>query len=169
MIPRYHILRERIAVELADVRRAADKAIAAYHQAERDSRHTTFFLDSVAINLHTFYSGVERIFEGIARELDGGLPAGPTRHRELLTQMILDVPGLRPAVVRRETAQALAEYMRFRHLVRNLYTWNFETQKLADLVAGLPQVLADLQTDLTAFGRFLLAAGAADELEGGAG
>lgn len=165
MIPRYRIFRERIEAELGDVRRAAEKAARAYDLSQHTGPQATFYLDSVALNLHGFYNGVERIFEWIARELDGGRPAGPTWHRDLLTQMTLEVEGLRPAAIRPHTAQSLAEYLRFRHLVRNLYTWSYEAEKLAELIAGLPQTLGDLQTDLTAFGRFLEAASLADEFE----
>jgi len=59
------------------------------------------------------------------------------------------------------TAQ-LDEYLRFRHLVRNLYTWNFEADKLGNLVTGLPSILAALEGDLAAFGEFLEAASHAD-------
>jgi hypothetical protein len=163
MIPRYLVLRERIEAELADIERAARKAVQAYEEARRSDRQRTFFLDSVAINLHSFYNGVERIFELLARELDGGLPTGTAWHRDLLAQMSLEVEGVRPAVIRAETAASLDEYLRFRHLVRNLYTWNFEEAKLAQLIAGLDRVLTDLKTDLSTFGRYLQAASRADE------
>jgi len=164
MIPRYRVLRERIEAELADVRGAVGKARDAYDAAQCDSHHATFFLDSAAMNLHSFYSGIERIFEWIARELDGGLPTGSAWHRDLLTQMTLEVESVRPAVIRSGTAHSLGAYLRFRHLVRNLYTWDFEAAKLADLVAGMADTLADLQTDLSKFGRFLEAASFADEI-----
>jgi hypothetical protein len=35
------------------------------------------YWDGVALNLHGFYGGVERIFEDIARTVDGNLPSGP--------------------------------------------------------------------------------------------
>jgi hypothetical protein len=162
MIPRYFVLRRRIESELEDVRRAAAKAGRAFERARRMNQDADYYLDSTAINLHGFYNGVERIFEGIAREIDGGLPEGPNWHRELLAQMALDVTALRPAVLRAHTANRLDEYLRFRHLVRNLYTWNFDADKLDALVAGLPGVLADLEADLTLFGGFLEAAGHAD-------
>jgi len=163
MISRYHILAERIEAELADVRRGAEKAAQAHQMAQRDAHHQTFYLDSVAINLHGVYNGIERIFEWIAREVDGGVPAGPYWHRDLLMQMTLEVKSLRPAVIRSQTAHDLEEYLRFRHLVRNLYTWNFEAGKLAALVVGLPRTLTELETDLERFGRFLKAASVADE------
>lgn len=162
MIPRYLVLRERIEAELTDIGHASDKAMQAYEEARSNSPLADFFLDSVAINLHSLYNGVERIFEWIAGELDGGLPTGPTWHRDLLTQMTLEVEGVRPAVIRPATAQSLGAYLRFRHLVRNLYTWSFEADKLSDLVAGLPQMLADLEEDLGVFGGFLAAASTAD-------
>jgi hypothetical protein len=163
MIPRYLVLRERIDAELADIDRAAKKAARAYEAARQSAAHQDFFLDSVAINLHGFYNAVERILELLARELDGGLPAGPAWHRDLLTQMALEVKGVRPAVLRDETATSLGEYLRFRHLVRNLYTWSFEEDKLAGLVTRLDGVLSDLKADLTGFGRYLEAASRADE------
>lgn len=163
MIPRYLVLRERIDAELVDIDRAAEKAERAYEAARRSGPDQAFFLDSVAINLHSFYNAVERILELLARELDGGLPAGPAWHRDLLTQMALEVKGVRPAVIREETAASLGDYLRFRHLVRNLYTWNFQEDKLAELVASLNGVLSDLKADLAGFGRYLAAASRADE------
>jgi hypothetical protein len=164
MIPRYRVLGERIEAELVEVRRAAGKARQAYDAAEADSQQATFFLDSAAMNLHSFYSGIERIFEWIARELDGGLPTGSTWHRDLLTQMSLEVGDVRPAVIRSETARRLDAYLRFRHLVRNLYTWDFEAAKLAELVGGTADAVLGLEEDLAEFARFLEAASFADEI-----
>ncbi|NOX63219.1 MAG: antitoxin [Chloroflexi bacterium] len=166
MIPRHRILQERIKAELADARRAANKAQDAYREALRDARHESFYLDSVALNLHGFYNGIERIFEDVARELDGGLPSGPAWHRDLLKQMTLTVPGVRPAVIRLQTAKNLDEYLRFRHLVRNLYTWNFEGMKLAALIDSLPETIQSLEKDLDQFGHFLESASRADEIDG---
>ena len=42
--------------------------------------------------VHDFYTGIERIFEKIAPELNGGVPAGSAWHRELLESMALDIP-----------------------------------------------------------------------------
>jgi hypothetical protein len=54
--------------------------------------------------VHDFYTGIERIFEKIAPELNGGVPAGTAWHRELLENMTLDLPGVRPPVITRKTA-----------------------------------------------------------------
>lgn len=53
--------------------------------------------------VHDFYTGAEHIFEKVATEVDGGVPAGAAWHRELLESMALDLPGLRPPVVSVDT------------------------------------------------------------------
>lgn len=47
---------------------------------------------AIALNLHSFYTGVERIFEAIARRIDYWKPIGEQWHRQLLNQMSLDIP-----------------------------------------------------------------------------
>lgn len=55
-------------------------------------------LRGIGAIVHDFYTGIEHLFERIAPELNGGLPAGPSWHRELLDDMTLDLPGVRPPV-----------------------------------------------------------------------
>ena len=40
----------------------------------------------MALNLHSFYSALERIFELIAQELDGGVLGGDAWHTEMLRE-----------------------------------------------------------------------------------
>lgn len=164
MIARYQFYSQRIATEFGDIQRAADKAGQASQNARQGGPGETFYLDSVALNLHGFYSGVERLFEWLARELDGTHPSGSAWHRELLGQMAIEVPGVRHAVIRPSTRAALDEYLRFRHLVRNLYTWDFAQTKIADLIDQLPTTLQALAADLIRFRQFLDSASHADEL-----
>jgi hypothetical protein len=74
---------ERIRGEVPELGRVVDRALGAWVQAQQTpSEHA--YLDSVALNLHGFYSGVERLFELIARHVDRVLPSGDTWHRDLL-------------------------------------------------------------------------------------
>jgi hypothetical protein len=108
--------------------------------------------------VHDFYTGAERVFETIAPELNGGIPAGPAWHRELLESMTLDLPSIRPPVITRATAGKLAEFLRFRHLFRNLYGFELEWPRLQALVARLPDAWRALDADLRRFLGFLDAA-----------
>jgi hypothetical protein len=47
------------------------------------------YWDGVALNLYNFYSVVERIFEDIARTVDGSVPDGPGWHANFCLTMYL--------------------------------------------------------------------------------
>ncbi|RPJ64365.1 MAG: hypothetical protein EHM23_00610 [Acidobacteria bacterium] len=107
--------------------------------------------------LHDFYTGVEKIFQRIAIELDGGLPAGPDWHSDLLLRMTIEIDERRPAVISEELAKKLAEYLRFRHVFRNLYGFELRWDLCRELLANLPPLLNDLRKQLKAFRDFLSA------------
>jgi hypothetical protein len=50
----------------------------------------------VAVNLHGWYTAAETAYERVARLLDQVVPEGPGWHADLLAQMRIEVPGLRP-------------------------------------------------------------------------
>jgi hypothetical protein len=147
-------LSERIRGEVPELGRAVDRALRAWVHAQQMPGEYAY-LDSVALNLHGFYSGVERLFELIARHVDRSLPGGDTWHRDLLYQMAGDLPEARPAIVSQETVQALDEFRRFRHVVRRVYTINLAPEKMASLLSALPTVWATLQAELIAFADYL--------------
>jgi hypothetical protein len=81
-------------------------------------------MDGVALNLHSFYTAIESVFDDIARTVNVALPEGANWHQELQVQMAADLAGSRPPVIRRTTRDCLDEYRAFRHhLVRNVYTF----------------------------------------------
>jgi len=150
----YRELAERIRGEVADLERIVRRALAAWSQAGRVPDEAAY-LDSVALNLHGFYSGLERLFELIARHVDGALPTGDTWHRDLLLQMAQDIAEVRPAVISRDRAVALDEFRRFRHLVRSVYTMSLVPGKMAGLISALPDLWATVGAELLAFAEFL--------------
>jgi hypothetical protein len=113
------------------------------------------YWDGVALNLHNFYSGTERIFEDIARTIDGNIPSGSDWHIGLLVQMAAESADRRPPVISSEVRYALDEYRGFRHVVRNVYAFNFRPSRLKELVDGLPVCFYSLRQELLAFTQFL--------------
>lgn len=113
------------------------------------------YLGTVALNLHSFYTGVERIFREIARTIDGSMPEGADWHRRLLRQMSAEIPNLRPPVITLETRNALDEYCAFRHVVRNIYTFNLRLDRIQNLATALPECYQLLYRDIEAFCKFL--------------
>ena len=107
------------------------------------------------MNLHGFYSGLERIFDKIAASVDGSVPEGANWHRELLNQMSMEITGIRPAVISLDLKEKLEEYRGFRHVVRNVYTYHLSPQKIKPLVDKVQEVFNKSEKELSAFANFL--------------
>ena len=101
--------------------------------------------------LHDFYTGIEKIFENIAKEIDQRLPMGEEWHSELLHQMTLDIRGLRPPVISLDTEKRLREYLGFRHLFRKRYGFELDWEKMRRLLLKIPHVLSHLEKELETF------------------
>jgi hypothetical protein len=151
----YQELADRIRGEVTDLGRIVQRSSKAWLHAQKTPNEQDFYLDSAALNLHGFYSGLERLFELIARHVDRELPTGETWHRDLLQQIARDAKDIRPAVISQESAMVLDEYRRFRHLVRSVYTLNLEPGKMENLISSLPGLWSQVQAELLAFADFL--------------
>ena len=95
MKTRYHLLAQRIRDEVAEIGRTLDAVSRHWQRFQKARVDQDAYLNSVALNLHGFYSGVERVLELIALELDSGTLGGEAWHAELLQQMMLAVPKVR--------------------------------------------------------------------------
>ncbi|MCG7853554.1 MAG: hypothetical protein MIO92_13625 [Methanosarcinaceae archaeon] len=152
----YTELAIRIKDELVDIDRSVEKALKSWLLAKSTEDNRDIYLDSVALNLHSFYSGIERIFELIVRHVDGvEIKKRETWHRELLRKASKEVGEVRPAVIGRQTSDVLDEFRRFRHLVRNVYAANLDLKKMSVLLDELPDLWPKLRDELQAFGNFL--------------
>ena len=109
--------------------------------------------------LHDFYNGVERVFLRIARELNGGVPRGDQWHRDLVDDMTLHIAEVRPAVIDQGLAGTLGDYLRFRHLFRNVYGGVLDAERMASLEERLPETLAAFRERVEAFLAWMLEPG----------
>lgn len=106
--------------------------------------------ESLALKLHNFYTGCERIFQLIASELNGGTPSGYDWHRRLLERMTLPREEM-PPVLQQETAKSLREYLGFRHVVRNIYGFELDLERLEILLVKYGEVWQQVRGDLKVF------------------
>ncbi len=155
MIAEYLTLIARIRQELEQLEHVVTRAERAIQAARQHPDYQDLYMDSAALNLHDFYTGMERIFEQIGSTVDGHIPTGHNWHRELLQQMQSDLPELRPAVLSIEAVGFLDELLRFRHVVRNIYAFQFDPQRIARLVSLMRLALGQVQTDLSTFVTFV--------------
>jgi hypothetical protein len=157
-MPSFRALAGRIRQELlalARVARRAEDALAAA-TASHDDR----YVDAVALNLHAYYSGLERLFEAIAREVDGAVPQGPNWHVDLLAQVAAPIAEVRPAAISTDLLASLDRLRGFRHVVRNAYTYNLDAQQIAVLVDELGAIAPKASSELADFADWLDAAAA---------
>ena len=103
------------------------------------------------------------MFHHIAAHVDRSVPEGGEWHRELLRQMGIEIPGVRPPVLSADVVSALDEYMRFRHVVRNVYTFVFDPERIRSLVGRLQPAFEKVRADMLAFADFLEGLAHADE------
>lgn len=151
----YVELATRIREEMPDLTRVAQRALTIWSASQLAGEQQGIYLDAAALNLHSFYSALERLLMLIARHVDGTLPEGETWHRDLLQQMAKERPGIRPAVIGAETAARLDTFRRFRHLVRNVYTFQLQPDKMEELFVLLLPLWEQLERELEAFADFL--------------
>lgn len=152
MNKKYLVISERIKSEIGEIEETVKRILKAWELSKGED---PFYLDSVALNLHNFYSGLERIFNIIAKEIDEVKIDSPYWHQELLKQMSLEIQNIRPSVISNELREKLEEYKSFRHVVRNIYAYKLKPEKIKELVEKLPEVWEETKKTLLEFSDFL--------------
>lgn len=153
----YRIVAARIRSELSELHRVVERTLQVWQRARQDP--DDYLVDAVALNLHGFYAGLERIFEIIAEEVDESRPSSLHWHQELLRQMSSEITEVRPPVLTLELRDRLDRYRGFRHVVRNVYTFNLDVDLIELLVRQLQPTMDQLSQELLTFADFLEQAG----------
>jgi len=105
--------------------------------------------------LHDLYTGLEKAFREVSPELNGESFSSETWHRDLLHAMALDLPGFRPRVIRAELEPRLLELLKFRHLYRNLYSFDLRWDRVRALAVEALATWVGVEQDLLAFAEAL--------------
>jgi hypothetical protein len=155
VIGRYAVLAGRIHQDLAELERVVERVERATRAHREHSNQEDLFLDAAALNLHDFYGGLERVFAHIASSVDESVPSGADWHRELLRQMTVEIPGVRPQVLDGRVAGTVDEFLRFRHVVRHIYTFELDPERVERLADRLRPTFGDVREALLAFTTFL--------------
>lgn len=71
------------------------------------------YLGTVALNLQSFYTAVERIFIAIAKEIDTTIPKQENWHQVLLEQMAVEIPKTRQAYWRLKLIKGWMSFVGF--------------------------------------------------------
>lgn len=144
-----------LEVELDRMKRLEQEIQQVQSEIHHDSERANLFYELQALKLHNFYTGCERIFSLVASELNGGLPSGFDWHKRLLQRMSLEYAD-RPPLLKKETARQLEEFLGFRHVVRNVYGFELDTERVQRLVDRYFVTWQQFEADVRAFMQWLL-------------
>ncbi len=151
---RYAVLLGRIQQQLQDLQLEYNYALEQANLAQ--STHIEAYWIAAGFGLQGYYTGIERIFEQIAQVVDASLSKQTERwHQELLEQMRIEIPDVRPAVIQGPTYHFLKIYLGFRHVVRNNYTHRLDPALIEQNVNTLRECHQQFLQDLGHFRQFL--------------
>lgn len=142
-------LSKQINVEREQLRQLIETHRALLEKCSRASPDA-IELSALAALLHAFYTRIENIFKRVAIAVEGAAPRGDVWHRDLLDSMTCPRPN-RQAVISDELSQQLSEYLAFRHVFRQAYTFQLQWEKMTHLVLECETVLIRLEAELDSF------------------
>jgi hypothetical protein len=107
---------------------------------------------AIGLLLHNCYGAMEAVLERLQVAIDGEKPIGGDYHKELVRRAARPVPGLRPAIISRRTAEELNELRKFRHVLRHAYD-EYDYAKVAPNVPLAKELVARFEADVLTFAR----------------
>ncbi len=112
----------------------------AWERIEHGADHP---LDWAALGytLHAAYTAMENYFLRVVKAFENDVPR-ESWHREVLDRMQLEVSGVRPALLDRDSTRLIDELRAFRHVFRSLYDERLDPERLALLQRRAPTARA---------------------------
>jgi hypothetical protein len=101
-----------------------------------------------------YYTCLETAFVRISKFFENSLE-NDRWHKHLLEKMVLDIPGIRKAVLSNESYNLLDEFLRFRHFKRYYYDFNYDKDRMEYLEMKFHQSLPMVREDIQRFLVFL--------------
>ncbi len=155
----YIVNRNKLIQRISDERRKIERTVRGIANALQDieiiaANHKKYIEKTIASDLAEVYSGIERIFERIAREVDMQMPSGSRWHNDLLEQMAERRPE-RPPVISPNTLPRLKELLDFRHKVNNIYREELIYKKAEGHAKPIGDLFATVSKELDTLIAFL--------------
>ncbi len=163
----YIVNRNKLIQRISDERTKIDRTIGGILELLQEievatPHHRKFFEELTAKKLVEVYSGIERIFERIANEIDKQLPKGERWHTDLLTQMAERRPE-RPPIINKDIQRKLGQLLRFRHKVNNIYGEEVIYEKAEEHAKLITELFTEVSEELDTFIDYLTEAHEPDE------
>ena len=155
----YTVNPNKLIQRISDERKKKERTVQGIANALQDieiiaTNHKKYVEKTITSDLAEVYSGIERIFERIAREIDMQMPRGSRWHKDLLEQMAERRPE-RPPVISPNTLSRLKELLDFRHKVNNIYRDELIYEKAEEHAKPIGDLFATVSKELDTLIAFL--------------
>lgn len=141
-----NLIKEQIKFKINDI----DKLFSEYElifEKIKGEKPDLFDITILGSVLHSFYNGIENIFEIIAKNIDGNVPAGNKSHQELLHQMASENEK-RNEIINENLYYKLREYATFRHFYRHAYSFQLNWDKMKPLIDDIHKIWKEVKISL---------------------
>lgn len=151
---RYAVLIGRIQQQVRELQLEHDYALEQANAAK--ATQIDAYWIAAGFGLQGYYTGIEKIFEQIAQVVDQSFLKQSERwHQELLEQMRIDIPGIRPNVINEDLYQLLKTYLGLRHVLRSNYTHRLDPKLIEQNLDSLSICHRQFIQAMTQFCQFL--------------
>ena len=143
------ITKEKIKLEISKIDSLVDKSSVLLDKSK--VQEPDFIeLNAIGAILHSYYSGIESIFNLIYKASYGKTLSGNMWHSDLFTDMFSKTDKHEP-VLPQELFSPLKEYLGFRHVFRHAYGYELDWNRLKPLFSGLIENWNSVKKDLFNF------------------
>lgn len=91
-------------------------------------------IESTGYWLHNLYCAHEDLFKIVSAFWENSMDSGGAFHKNLLRRMLLQIEGVRPALLSEESFRHLDELRSFRHVFRHAYSYGLDSERVLYLL-----------------------------------
>ena len=116
--------------QIAEIYRKLKKKIP-YLENQKPSKE---MIESAGYWLHNLYSGYEDLFKLVSGFWENNISSNGDYHINLLKRMVLNIDGIRPALLSEKCYRYLNELRGFRHVFRHAYSYGLDDEQILVLI-----------------------------------
>jgi hypothetical protein len=142
-------LKDKLLFEISQIDTSLDVSTPLFYSCKQKTPDYTE-MAACAMILQSFYYGIEKMLILIIQHYDGQLPNGSKWHKDLLDKAFVADKN-RKAVFFNASQIELKDYLKFRHLIRNVYVFQLEWDRMNNLIFGLHDLWETIKGDIHTF------------------
>ena len=108
-------------------------------------------VESIGYWLHNLFSSYEDLFKIVAAYWENNINKSESFHKSLIRRMVLNIDGVRPALLSEESFHHLDELRGFRHVFRHAYTYGLDDERVVYLLKKVLKKKTDIIDELKLF------------------